>query len=108
MSVEKPAAPPSNGDAASARVVMLETVTHEHTRGLDDHADTGVLLRWMDICTCASAEAYSAALACPVAHSYKRLMPMLSGSRLTAISAASVCRFELRRAACTCASCVAS
>ena len=42
----------------AARIVMLETITHEHTRG-DEEADTGVMLRFMDICTCASAEAYT-------------------------------------------------
>ena len=40
------------------RATLLETITHEHTRG-DEEADTGVMLRFMDICTCASAEAYT-------------------------------------------------
>ena len=42
----------------AARIVMLETITHEHTRG-DEEADTGVMLRFMDICTCASAFSFS-------------------------------------------------
>lgn len=42
----------------SARVVMLETIMHTHTTH-GNSLDMGVLLRLMDICTCASAEAYT-------------------------------------------------
>ena len=44
--------------ADSARIVMLETVSHAQTTS-DGRMDVGVLIRFMDICTCSSAEAFT-------------------------------------------------
>lgn len=57
LSPKKSAAPAARAHT-NARVVMLETVTNANTVH-GDVIDIGFLLRYMDICTCASAELYA-------------------------------------------------